>query len=370
MNGISIIITFYQGVSSLKMCLNLLKESISEEETYEIIVANDNPEISLTAFTSQYNVRIINMSHNLGYAGACNHAAKEALYDTLVFMDCDIYPTKDWLKHMKKTFVDIQGQGCVSASIYETDTGNLFGYGMGVYEVDILLFLRHGVPTSFTQKDQDVPIISSGCMMVKREYYLEIGGQDENCMNIHCDVDFSFRMLQKGYHNRMCAAAKVYHRGQISGSIRTVPFKQDVKAYLFKKWGDKIGKSCNVKDTLKKIWTSFDCLHITGKSVIVINLSNSLYRKDYIKLLEKHFLIEILQYYDIRNIQGHNHVILQEILSWDICRMHLPVIYFTDDYRIVYNNYYWFINRAHTPDLICDKNGNLFYSTDSHFISQ
>ena len=57
---------------------------------------------------------------------------------------------------MKKTYADIGEKGCVSATIYETDSGNLFGYGMGIYEIDILLFLRHGKPSAFSQKDHDV----------------------------------------------------------------------------------------------------------------------------------------------------------------------------------------------------------------------
>lgn len=156
-------------------------------------------------------------------------------------------------KH-EKTYADIGEKGCVSATIYETDSGNLFGYGMGIYEIDILLFLRHGKPSAFSQKDHDVPLVSSGCMMMNHNLYQELGGQDEMCMNIHCDVDLAFRVRKAGYTNRMCANAKVFHRGQISGPIRTVPFRQDVKAYLFKKWGDELYQLCNAENYLKELW--------------------------------------------------------------------------------------------------------------------
>lgn len=68
---------------------------------------------------------------------------------------------------------------------------------MAVYKIDILLFLRHGIATQFSQKDRDFPIVSSGCMMMSKALYLELGGQDELCMNIHCDVDLAFRVLKK-----------------------------------------------------------------------------------------------------------------------------------------------------------------------------
>lgn len=364
MKGISVIVTFYKGLSSLELCLSILKKSLEKEDCWEIIVANDNPSEQIDFVTQKYNARLLTMPYNLGYAGACNRAAAVSLYDTLLFIDCDIYPSGNWLEHMKKTFSEIREEGCVSATIYEADTGNLFGYGMGIYEVDILLFLRHGIPTGFCLEDRDVPIVSSGCMMISRKLYLDIGGQDELCMNIHCDVDLAFRMRLKGYRNRMCAKAKVFHRGQISGPIRTIPFRQDVKAYLYKKWGAELGKLCNIKSIMEQLWSYFNAQRIKGKNVIVISLSNSLYRHDYIDMMSAYFDLHILQFHDIKNITGSSHILLQEAVHWDICRSNVPIVYFADDYRILHNNYYWFINRPQLPDLIADKNGNLMYAAD------
>lgn len=266
-------------------------------------------------------------------------------------------------KH-EKTYADIGEKGCVSATIYETDSGNLFGYGMGIYEIDILLFLRHGKPSAFSQKDHDVPLVSSGCMMMNHNLYQELGGQDEMCMNIHCDVDLAFRVRKAGYTNRMCANAKVFHRGQISGPIRTVPFRQDVKAYLFKKWGDELYQLCNAENYLKELWMEANYKKISQKSVIVVSFSNSLYRDKYIKLFTQLFDISILQFLDIKNVTGATHIILQENVTWDICRLNIPIVYFADDYRLLLDNYYWFTNR-NEEDIIFDKNGNLMYGSDS-----
>ena len=43
MQGLSTIVTFYNGLSSLKMCLVLLQDALKTEELYEIIIVNDNP---------------------------------------------------------------------------------------------------------------------------------------------------------------------------------------------------------------------------------------------------------------------------------------------------------------------------------------
>src|SRR5699024_10506057 len=148
--------------SSLEQCVSIVKTCLINEKNQEILIVNDNHEIRLDAIAEKYEVKLINMPRKMGYAGACNRAVPSAQYDTLLLKNCDIYPSEDWCEHMKNTYHDIDEKGCVSATIYATDTGNLFGYGMAVYKIDILLFLRHGIATQFSQKDRDFPIVSSG----------------------------------------------------------------------------------------------------------------------------------------------------------------------------------------------------------------
>lgn len=102
MQGLSTIITFYNGLSSLKMCIKLLQDALKAEDIYEIIVVNDNPAMNINFLEDEYSVQVLNMPENKGYAAACNYAVDHARYDTLLFMDCDIYPTGNWLQSMKK----------------------------------------------------------------------------------------------------------------------------------------------------------------------------------------------------------------------------------------------------------------------------
>lgn len=111
MNGISVIITFYNGISSLEQCVSIVKTSLINEKNQEILIVNDNPEIRLESIAEKYEVKLINMPRNMGYAGACNRAVPSAQYDTLLFMDCDIYPSEDWFEHMKNTYHDIDEKG-------------------------------------------------------------------------------------------------------------------------------------------------------------------------------------------------------------------------------------------------------------------
>lgn len=86
MQGLSTIITFYNGLSSLKMCINLLQDALKAEDIYEIIVVNDNPTMNINFLEDEYSVQVLNMPENKGYAAACNYAVDHARYDTLLFM--------------------------------------------------------------------------------------------------------------------------------------------------------------------------------------------------------------------------------------------------------------------------------------------
>lgn len=82
------------------MCIHR-KNKPDKRKNQEILIVNDNPEIRLESIAEKYEVKLINMPRNMGYAGACNRAVPSAQYDTLLFMDCDIYPSEDWFEHMK-----------------------------------------------------------------------------------------------------------------------------------------------------------------------------------------------------------------------------------------------------------------------------
>lgn len=61
MQGLSTIITFYNGLSSLKMCINLLQDALKAEDIYEIIVVNDNPTMNINFLEDEYSVQVLNM---------------------------------------------------------------------------------------------------------------------------------------------------------------------------------------------------------------------------------------------------------------------------------------------------------------------
>lgn len=363
---ISIIITFYDGINILRTCLSKLSETLPIQETsliYEILIINDNPKISLDELEEQYSneleIKVINVGENRGYSAACNLGVANAKYENVILMDCDIIPCGQWLHNMLKTYDSINRNGSVSASIINMTSNTYFSYGVCIYGVDIILIKRNGKFSEYTSIDRDYPIVTSGCLLMPKVLYESLGGQEEMMINAYNDFDITYKIYKMGYRNRMCSNAIVYHRGSVSGKIRHLPFKTDAKALMFQRWGNEL--QYPTEAILEEVYKEYHTLNSTN--IIVVNFSNSVMSDFYInKFCETHNLI-ILQNLRFKNI-NLDKIIINDFLSWEICKNNTPILYFTDDYTLLSENYFWFANRMNDSDTILDINANIISLND------
>lgn len=357
---ISIIITFYNNINILKTCLNNLLETLtSTQNVIEIIIVNDNPAIDLSEIPKLYGkpfrLSIINMEKNSGYSSACNRGVQAANYEHILLMDCDIFPSETWLEKMLSTYHSINDYGCISATIIDMSTNRMFGYGFGIYGVDTVHFLQNRSLNCCPNKDMDFPILSSGCLLMPKQLYLDLGMQNPTYFNAFNDFELTYLNYQRGNKNRMSCNAFVFHRGHVAGNVRT-NYYADSKAIFFQKLGGKIDHI--TLETLNKIYASQNPLK--NCRVIVVNFCNSLKHQDYIDNFVIQNNLHIQQLFDFRNPSG-NKIILSDFMTWDICRLDLPILYFSDDFMLLRDNYHWYINRANRNDLIIDRHGNLIH---------
>jgi len=120
---ISVIITTYNYSHYVERALrSALDQSLSREH-YEIIVVNDastdTTEEVLTNFSSE--VRIYNLSENIGLAAARNFGVKKARGQYITFLDADDYIHRDLLR-VQKLFLDENNKlDAVSADYWLVD---------------------------------------------------------------------------------------------------------------------------------------------------------------------------------------------------------------------------------------------------------
>lgn len=356
--NISIIVTFYNNKNILHTCLSALSETLRYTQAQtEVVIINDNPQADLSSTVNLYksllDLKLVSMNKNSGYSAACNEGVKVAKYDFILLMDCDIIPQGHWMDAMIKTMHDIDDNGCVSATIIDMLTNKTYGYGFGIYGVDTIHFFQNREISFCPNEDMDFPILSSGCMLMPKKLYLDIGGQDSTYLNAFNDFDFTYTCFKRNHPNRMSRNAIVFHRGHVAGNVRT-NFYADSKAYFFRKFGSEL--DAITKETLLGIYKKYNRLNNTP--IIVVNFSNSLYRNIYVDMFTDMHKLEILQNYDLKNV-GMNKIIINDYLTLDVCRLDIPILYFVDEYAVLEDNYFWFTNRSNKKDFIIDRHANI-----------
>lgn len=364
--NISIIITFYNNKNILHTCLSALNETLKYTQVnIEVIIVNDNPQANLSETVEKYKtyfeLKLVSMNRNSGYSAACNEGVKLAKYDFILLMDCDIMPYGNWLDAMIKTMHDIDCNGCVSATIVDMLTNKIYGYGFGIYGVDSIHFFKNRELAFCPKEDMNFPILSSGCMLIPKKIYLDTEGQDPTYLNAFNDFDFTYNCFKRNHLNRMSRNAVVFHRGHVAGNVRT-NFYADSKAYFFRKFGSELDSF--TKEILLNVYRKYNGLNNT--SIIVVNFSNSLYRNTYVNMFTDMHKLEILQNYDLKNV-GMNKIIINDYLTFDMCRLDIPILYFVDEYTVLEDNYFWFINRKSKKDIIIDRHANIL-DTDTTFL--
>lgn len=343
----------------LTVCLQNLLATLETRNDCEIIIVNDNPSIQLEAslecFSAKNIIILIENNKNLGYSSACNIGVSNSHGSYLIFLDCDIVVSSDWLVELEKTLDNYPNCGAISSVILDLANNQIVYAGMSLYFAETIKPYQGGYLTNeYFASDYKSQIVTSGCMLVSKEHFEQVGGFDEKLYNSCCDLDFSMKLNSKSWQNYVSVRSVVYHRGNVSGEIR---FSSHIHArsLFFMNWSETIKSQSNL-DILRELY-SFTRIYST--SYLIIDMADSLYSSDYIACFVKLYNITCIDTYKIRVSPSTNNIYLTDYLSWDICALRVPILYFVDDYRRLLNNALWLKNRPCPNDVIVDKNGNI-----------
>lgn len=353
----SIIITFYQNINMLRNCIQSLMVTLSQAADVEIIIVNDNPSINLVRefqdFIAGIPFRVVQMEQNSGHSGACNEGARQSRGANLVFLDCDVIVSSGWLEALEQTAREHDDCGAVAASILDFATNQVVYFGMELYGSETIKpFQGADRRQPYLHQDHCSTIVTSGCMLIARDIFIQVGGFDEVFYNSCNDLDLSMKLNAAGRRNYVAAQSVVYHRGNVSGGIRFTSHLY-ARSLFFQKWG---GHS-DPERALSVLETLYRQQAVPPGDYLVMNFSHSLFSGAYLQCLYKAAGVTPLDEY--RFHPQASKILLTDYLLWDTCQLEVPFLYFVDDYRDICSNYLWFHSRPGQLDLIADPNGNL-----------
>ncbi len=247
---VTIMIPFRDKPELLERAMASLEKYTSYPEYEVLLINNGSVEPAtmrlLDRLKKKQWVRVLDLPIPFNYPKLNNEGAKVAKGEYLLLLNNDIEcTTKGWLTHLVAHLEDIE-IGVVGAKLYYPD-GSLQHGGVITSIGGVAGHSHKGLPRGEygymhrTHVSQELSAVTGACMLVRKREYLEIGGMNEQELQVAFnDVDFCLRMRKNGkkviYEPR---ASMVHHESKTRGYEDTPEkqkrFKKEIE-YMFRTW--------------------------------------------------------------------------------------------------------------------------------------
>jgi len=240
--SVSIIIVNFNGKEFLRRCLtSLLTTNYPNFEIIMVDNASTDGSVELIGklFGSYPCIKVIKNSENLGHSEGCNVGAKVAKGNYLVFLDSDteikagscvsennesLNVPQNWLSELVKVMEGDQSTGIAQAKIVLAKDNRLLDYTCIAIDALGTWHATYGLKEDEFKENFEILAASSGCCIVRRKVFEEVGGFDSDYFIYDDDTDFSLRTRLLGYKVVLVPSAIIVHRGGVLRGInpRTV----------------------------------------------------------------------------------------------------------------------------------------------------
>jgi len=200
MVNISVIVPAYKSGKQLTRCLEALSRQTVPHDDYEVIVVDDGSQDGTETVARGFGVLVVSQAH-AGPAAARNYGVNCSTGKILLFTDADCAPQDDWIAEMMGPFRDPQVAGV--KGVYRTAQRGLVARLVQAEFEEKYARMARATYIDF------VDTYSAG---YRRSVFLDNGGFDPSFPGTSAeDVEFSFRLSQKGYKMVFAPQAIVYH---------------------------------------------------------------------------------------------------------------------------------------------------------------
>lgn len=197
---ISVIVSARNARDHIGACLRALLQQTDVDDEYEIIVVDDGSTDDTGDVARRLGVRVIVQPHR-GPAAARNHGANTAKGSLLLFTDADCEPARNWISKMIRPFDQLEIVGAKGA--YKSRQRDFVARFVQLEFEDKYDLLR---------KSKYIDFVDTYSAGYRREIFLSNGGFDESIPEPSVeDVDFSFRLAERGHKMVFVPDAIVYH---------------------------------------------------------------------------------------------------------------------------------------------------------------
>ncbi len=163
--------------------------------------------------------KLIKFGENLGVANGRNKAVENVDTDWIMFLDNDIYFTKDIFPSIRKSIAKF---GCkfLNLGLISSDKKTLFSFGGHIYLTPLNDGIHIGCGSTYNQENIEninikeeslATFLFGGCSVLAKSAFLKCGGFDKNMFVGFEDIDFSIKIFNEGYKIGCCSELGLVH---------------------------------------------------------------------------------------------------------------------------------------------------------------
>jgi len=238
---ISFVIVTFNSLEPLKICLQSLFASISDDLYFEVIIVDNNSlDRSKQFILENYpDIQLIQNDENLGYTKAMNQGLKIAHGKYLVQLNPDVFVNLGTFQALISWMDDNSDVGiCIPKVLNQDGTFQKQcrrGFARPIEVFSYFLKLDRIFPKNriignyvktYLPEDEivEVDAVSGSCMMIRKDLISNIGYLDERYFTYQEDTDYCFQAKKAGWKVYYLPFASVIHQGGRGGS-RSNPYK-------------------------------------------------------------------------------------------------------------------------------------------------
>jgi len=238
----SVVIPAYNAASAVSACLKALADQSISRERYEIVVVDDGSQDATRQKVARLGARLLSQPHK-GPAAARNLGARESRGEIVLFTDADCVPASDWIETMLAPFADDQIAG--AKGVYRTHQKEL---------VARFVQLEYEDKYDLMRKERYIDFVDTYAAAYRKEVFNNNEGFDPAFPRASGeDVEYSYRLAERGYKMVLVPQAIVYHH-HVDSLLDYLKRKFHVgywRVLMYRKHPGKIWKDSHTPQSLK-----------------------------------------------------------------------------------------------------------------------
>jgi N-acetylglucosaminyl-diphospho-decaprenol L-rhamnosyltransferase len=203
-SAVTAIVVTHDSAQVLPACL----DALSREGVPALVVDNAS-EDGTAELAAAHGARVIRNARNEGYGRASNIGAAAAECEFILILNPDLVLDRDAVAELLAAAYRYPDAGLLAPRIVEPD-GRLFFHAQSV--LSPYLANQAGKPC-LPEGDCCAPFLSGACLMIRRDFFLRLGGFDTNIFLFHEDDDLCRRVADAG-------RALVHVHGAVARHVR------------------------------------------------------------------------------------------------------------------------------------------------------